>query len=401
MNESKIKLTRLDKELPKLNGVQFITNDENDDIQFHDVNELPKYGDIPSIVNDFKFTNANGNLFSYNKASSLCSDGFCYLSIDGKDNVYLVNDSSLFYNKVRKQYIQPFMTSDTTPYGVVSASDMHNPPTYQSWKAFNGTNINESDCWHAMTDFVAGRKSHWLQYELVNPITPEKFVIGNRNNTSSIWTSINFEISGRDLDGNWDILVKENSTTATINMASSAMNDWYPKQTNKLYNAFKFESFESGDIFNGISSGYVCISRFIIIGEYNDYLVPDQKYNAFMIKENGVDRFVLSDREHIDEVPSKKIGWLKTDYKCDIIDVYPKITLVDELASRNILAENKSQSLGYRIYSDGWKQCWGTNANPTFPIVFNDKPLIVSRGASNVSNTGMTIVAGWWKAEGY
>ena len=44
---------------------------------------------------------------------------------------------------------------------------------------------------------------------------------------------------------------------------------------------------------------------------------------------------------------------------------------------------------------------WGNLANPTFPIAFDNIPVIVERGATNVTTTGMTIEAGYWKVKGY
>ena len=79
---------------------------------------------------------------------------------------------------------------------------------------------------------------------------------------------------------------------------------------------------------------------------------------------------------------------------------YPTLTLTEAFSHGNVIAESL-ETIGYRIYSDGWKIQWGNNANPTFPVAFTNIPQIVERDATNVTTTGMTITARNWKVEGY
>ena len=83
-----------------------------------------------------------------------------------------------------------------------------------------------------------------------------------------------------------------------------------------------------------------------------------------------------------------------------IISYYPKTDLATSYVNRFVIAEQQG-AMGYKIYSDGWKIQWGNQNNPTFPVAFEDKPLIISPStAKNVSNIGMTC-NGNWIVKGY
>ena len=74
--------------------------------------------------------------------------------------------------------------------------------------------------------------------------------------------------------------------------------------------------------------------------------------------------------------------------------------MIESFENHFIIAESLG-TIGYRIYSDGWKEQWGNNVNPVFPVAFEDIPVITTVGATNITTTGMTITAGYWQAEGY
>ena len=80
------------------------------------------------------------------------------------------------------------------------------------------------------------------------------------------------------------------------------------------------------------------------------------------------------------------------------------ITPIEDLATsfrnRFLLSEIKGRN-GFRVYSDGWKEQWGYGTNPTFYVTFNSIPTLVTNGASNITQKGMTISQGYWYAEGY
>lgn len=90
----------------------------------------------------------------------------------------------------------------------------------------------------------------------------------------------------------------------------------------------------------------------------------------------------------------------KTDNALVIAKTRNMTDIVNQYNDRFIVSELLGQT-GYRLYSDGYKEQWGTLANPIFPIAFEEIPYIVERGATNVSKTGMTIGVGYWMAKGY
>lgn len=68
---------------------------------------------------------------------------------------------------------------------------------------------------------------------------------------------------------------------------------------------------------------------------------------------------------------------------------------------RKVGGTNSISPFGYHLYANGWKYQWGNTVNPTFPIAFENPPLYVTNGASNITRTGMTIGGGYWEAWGY
>lgn len=79
---------------------------------------------------------------------------------------------------------------------------------------------------------------------------------------------------------------------------------------------------------------------------------------------------------------------------------FPQQDLSDVFAQNFIINENYN-SIGYRVRYDGWKEQWGTNANPIFPIAFDEIPVYYTNDATNITKTGMTISEGYWYACGY
>ena len=133
-------------------------------------------------------------------------------------------------------------------------------------------------------------------------------------------------------------------------------------------------------------------------GEYCVYMVADNKdyysykiYRAQQIAISGN----IPQSSYVKLVCTFKIG-----EDGNIVKYYPHDDVVNSYNDRFLIQEQIG-SIGYRIYSDGWKEQWGNNANPVFPIAFEEIPVIVERGATNVTRTGMTIGAGYWSVKGY
>ena len=94
--------------------------------------------------------------------------------------------------------------------------------------------------------------------------------------------------------------------------------------------------------------------------------------------------------------------YIGTAEYCD--NHWTMISPIEDLATsfkhRFLLSEIRGKN-GFRVYSDGWKEQWGYGSNPTFYITFNTTPTLVTNGATNVTQKGMTRSQGYWYAEGY
>ena len=124
-------------------------------------------------------------------------------------------------------------------------------------------------------------------------------------------------------------------------------------------------------------------------------LKPINEYTVYYLYDSNA--FVYADVE-----PSEKykfIGKFRINGN-NITYRNPSMDLAESY-EHGFIIDEKYGSIGYRIYSDGWKEQWGNNANPVFPIAFEEIPVIVERGATNVTRTGMTLPAQKWKVEGY
>lgn len=97
------------------------------------------------------------------------------------------------------QELVPHMTSNTTPSGVCSASS--NISTYDPWKAFDGTNTNEYDCWHS-----DGTVPQWLCYAFTTPTCVSGVELTSRNLSNNGVMPATFKIQGSNDGVNWDDL---------------------------------------------------------------------------------------------------------------------------------------------------------------------------------------------------
>ena len=114
--------------------------------------------------------------------------------------------------------------------------------------------------------------------------------------------------------------------------------------------------------------------------------------------------YIFSTNEFIysREIPNERhrlIGRFNLDNN-KIKSLFPTKDLASSFENNFIIAEQLGTT-GYRIYSDGYKEQWGNGTNPTFPVAFDNIPTNVTAGATNVTETGMTLAAGYWQAEGY
>ena len=217
-----------------------------------------------------------------------------------------------------------------------------------------------------------------------------------------------------------------------------------------MYNHFRLYITEKDG-----SQDYVAINRFDVIGTTKNDFASDTIYK-FLIKDNRdghttyvksffktpvwlegvkdylpIDKqsleindyedmmFVDSDEDMSITLNGSAVVYLTYEGLSEYIDVdLPYLKLFSYDASSNtyeplyqkdlgnlyqdrFIVYEQWGSNGFRVYSDGWKEQWGTQSNPTFPITFDEPPYIVPHDATNVTRTGMTVSAGYWEAKGY
>ena len=149
---------------------------------------------------------------------------------------------------------------------------------------------------------------------------------------------------------------------------------FYDKETEKLY------------VFNKPTVLYI---------QFNSQITENVTYNVYYNFQTN--QFIYTNQKLTDG--HKFIGLFRAN-NSKIINVFPTRDLTSSFEHHFVVKE-QATTIGYRIYSDGWKEQWGNNANPTFPVAFIRIQQIVERDATNVTTTGMTITARNWKVEGY
>ena len=392
----KIKISRLVEKLPALenNVGKLIVNNSND-ISYIDKTKISNLMYIDNTVNSFKITAINGTTITITNGSVLSQNNKMINFTGGTFDVSKsINDGGTADKITERLWNQPILTSNISNNCEASASDITST-TYDAWKAFNGTNSSESDAWASLNNTAY---PHWLQIKIPFPVRVEKFVIQNRNEATSC--GIVFDILASQDGINWDTLVSVNNKDIVPNTAANAINEYQARETLKEYSYFRYNG-----LLSNRAAGLIGISRFIIVAYYHDYRIPSQYYNIFAIgNDNGESKILTS----IDEIPTlpdgytefAKMGFFNVNNMNITNYYYPTLTLTEAFSHGNVIAESL-ETIGYRIYSDGWKIQWGNNANPTFPVAFTNIPQIVERDATNVTTTGMTITARNWKVEGY
>jgi hypothetical protein len=131
----------------------------------------------------------------------------------------------------------PVMTSNTTPYGEVSASSVYSAD-YSAWKAFN---FSETRGWAAS---ASGLTDAWVQYEFVTPMVIKKFVATMGTNSYLNNMKVQGSNDGFVNDIN-DLLTFSVSASATIveNVTNSTPYKYYRVfgTTNASGNGYHFQ----------------------------------------------------------------------------------------------------------------------------------------------------------------
>ena len=396
MANDKIKISRLVEKLPVLEnntGKIIVTNSNN--ISYVDKTKISDLMFIDNTVNSFKITSVNNTTITVTNGSVLSQNNKMINFTGGTFDVSKSFNNGGIADKITERlWNQPILISNNSNNCEVTASDI-NSTTYDAWKAFNGTNTSNTDCWASLDNT---NYPHWIQIKIPFPIRVEKFVIQNRAEATSC--GVVFDILASNDGINWETLVSVNNKDIIPNTAASAINEYQAKKTLKEYTYFRYNG-----LLSNRASGLIGISRFIIVAYYHDYRIPNQYYNIFAIGNDTGESKILTSIDEIPTLPDgyteyAKIGFFNVNNDNVTNYYYPSLTLTEAFSHGNVIAESL-ETIGYRIYSDGWKVQWGNNANPTFPIAFINIPQIIERDATNVTTTGMTITARNWKVEGY
>lgn len=94
----------------------------------------------------------------------------------------------------------PVMTSNTTPSGVASASNVYDG-NYEAWRAFDRDNSNYF-CWYTYNISYG-----WLQYKFTEKKQIQKYTVTSRNNgTLPLGAPKNWTFEGSNDGVNWDVL---------------------------------------------------------------------------------------------------------------------------------------------------------------------------------------------------
>ena len=395
----KIKINRIKETIPPLaENINKLVYIDNGNINYIDRKELPSLCHIDNTINSFKILSTENTNITYNNGSVMSQDNQKMLSFDGGtiDTNKSILDNGSGDKLVYRTWNQPIFTNYNQYSCEITASSEYSAE-YRAWEAFNGTNASNTDCWHSLTS--AADYPHWLQIKLPYPIRVEKFIIQNRQADATTSGTV-FDILASQDGINWDTLVSVNNKDIIPNTVANAINEYIANNTQKEYTYFKYVNYKSTH-----AQGYVTIGRFLIVGQYVGYRIPNQKYNIFAIGDNNFNTKLLTSIDEIPTLPENyiyytKIGNFETDFTNNTIKYFPKNTIVEEYEHGRVIAESLT-NIGYRIYSDGWKIQWGNNVNPIFPVAFDDIPVIIERDATNVTRTGMTLSARYWTVEGY
>ena len=163
---------------------------------------------------------ANSSAMTYIGANNYCANK-------------LLADSTWFNAICNSTYFEsvlnvkvPTMTSNTAPFGEVSASGYYD--TFYPWHAFNGSTASSSDCWYVVSS------SGWLKYSFVQPIIVKRVMLQNRNHSTSasVRALKDFVIEGSN--DNFTNDVHELGSYTNSNSGGSGVS-WYDVDNNDAY----------------------------------------------------------------------------------------------------------------------------------------------------------------------
>jgi hypothetical protein len=193
-------------------------------------------------------------------------------SIDTKDWDSI--DSIQVIGDLYSDDLVPTLTSNTsaTPI-VVSASSIYNS-SYDAWKAFNNTNVDNVDCWVTASNTVTG----WLKVDFGNPRIVNKYTITARNYSDTTTAPKTWTFEGSNDNTNWTVL---DTRTNEINWVLAQKRE-YVFNNNIAYRYYRINITAN----NG-STAYVAIGEMeLMYSLHNCLLSNDNKQTWYTYKDN-------------------------------------------------------------------------------------------------------------------
>lgn len=376
---------------------KFIITD-GDEVYLVDGEALTSFFNASNIVDGFKIKALNGNMISYSSGSLISNkvnDIQQILNIEEgeKDYTKTFEEGGLVDTIRYKHWEQSILTSNSDGYMTVNASSSSSTV----WKMFDGTNIDSSDCWKVSQVTFP----QTIQIDLKYAINPEKFIIQNINSADFGGTPITFKILGK-IKNRWRTLVDINGIDESV--SNKLSNEWneYDCNTDALISQYKIE------IYSTLDGESISIGRIEIVGKYKGAVLPNSLYRIFAIG-NGDKTEVISSTEEHPLLPDGyiydvKIGEYFLDRDYNMLRFYPSQDIATAYQHGFVSFESINSNHSLRVYNDGWRVEWGYSNQPTdilFYSAFVNKPVIATNGSTNLTTTGVTTPAGYWKYEGY
>ena len=454
---NKVSFKRYNRGIPEPQeaGLLEVSQDEQSLI-FETLDELNASFGRDNVVNGMTVTK-NGNTFTVSKGQALLHTKVAYY-VEDNGHLHVFNPvwgilskeqfKKANYSSVKKDDSKAVysITENHLNEGEVSSNSINSSSSYAPINAFKD---DLNDYRSNITFPVILRFDVDNNYE--HHIKPLKFIVKNSagDSTTPVAAPQKFLIQGSYKihpynDGDWETLVN-----VTNHPSGASISREYTVTTNTSYNHFRLYITEKDG-----SQDYVAINRFDVIGETFDdfsgdttykFLIKDNEDNELLVKsfdkiptyDNGVKDFYpilnqsseINDYEDMIYVDLKEDETITLDHSAVVFLTYDGLSeyiSVDEpymkmfsydaskdsvepcytkdlgnLYQDRFIVYEQIGSNGFRVYSDGWKEQWGTKANPSFPISFDEPPYIVPHNATNVTATDMTITAGYWEVKGY
>lgn len=260
----------------------------------------------------FKSTTTNIKTFTANfgKESFVYDipQGFLPYNVYPDNKILLLSNEKTYSIESEETKHETKMTSDTTPSPYVASASGVLIATYSAWKAFNGTNINNSDGWATNST-----KTGWIQIDYGIGKKSNILYITNRNNNTdnSYLTSSpkDFKILGSNDGKNYDVLsIVENVTDWTKSNETKK----FEFDNSKPYRYYKL------DVLSNNGGGT------IIIGELLFSYKEDILYDIGYLSEQNLIKYGMDSPVQVDGIFTNKNYILQDTVSKDVDGLWKK-----------------------------------------------------------------------------